>query len=140
MNLSSNSITHYTNEFSKLTKLLDGVIHGSYCKEILRYKGEVIPRFIPMISFCDMPIKTYANVLSPYGKFGISLSKKWATENKLTPVLYIDKNSRLIDNLVTSMENSLTTLNIAKQILKQIINSISNEGGCPSLVHALPTY
>ncbi|WP_428224595.1 abortive infection system antitoxin AbiGi family protein [Flavobacterium sp.] len=119
MNLSSNCITHYTNEFSKLTKLLDGVIYGSYCKEILRYNGEVIPRFIPMISFCDMPIKTYTNVSSPYGKFGISLTKKWATENKLTPVLYIDKNSRLIDNLVTSMKNSLTTLNIANQILKQ---------------------
>lgn len=119
MNLSSNNITHYTKDFTILTKMLDGDIYGSYCKEVLRYNGEVIPRIIPMISFCDMPIKTYANIGSPYGKFAISLSKEWATENKLTPVLYIDKGSRLLDNLVTSMKNSLTTLHIAGQILKQ---------------------
>lgn len=119
MNLSSNCITHYTNEFSKLKNVLNGEIYGSYCKEVLKYRTETIPRIVPMISFCDMPIKTYANINSPYGKFGISLSKQWARKNKLTPVLYIDKSSRLLENYVNSLTNSLTTLQIADKILKQ---------------------
>lgn len=119
MNLSSNCITHYTNKLSKLKNVLTGKIYGSYCKEVLKYRDEIIPRIVPMICFCDMPIKTYTNIGSPYGKFGISLSKEWATKNKLTPVLYIDKNSRLLENFVNSLTNSSTTLPIALIILKQ---------------------
>lgn len=119
MNLSSSCITHFTGNIATVEKLLAGNIYGSYCRELLNSNNEVTPIFVPMISFCDIPIKTYSNIGAPYGKFGIGLSKEWAIKNKLTPVLYIDKNSRLLDNFITALKSSLTTVNIAGKILKE---------------------
>ena len=119
MNLSSNCITHFTGSLSTIEKMLTGNLYGSYCREILNHNSEVTPIFVPMISFCDIPLKTYSNIGAPYGKYGIGFSKDWAIRNKLTPVLYIDKNSRLLDNFISAMNSSLTTVNIAGQLLRK---------------------
>jgi len=68
MNLSSNCITHFTSKLANIEKMLSGHIYGSYCKETLNYQGNINQLYVPMISFCDVPIKTYSNIGAPYGK------------------------------------------------------------------------
>ena len=57
MNISSNSLFHFTNTINILKTILSDRFYGSYCNETLRDKAESIPLIIPMISFCDIPLK-----------------------------------------------------------------------------------
>jgi hypothetical protein len=42
-----------------------------------------------MASFCDIPITLLDELNTRYGNYGIALSKKWAIENDLSPVMYV---------------------------------------------------
>ena len=117
MQISSDSLYHFTDNIEIIKSILVDRFRGSYCKEVLNYKGEVNVFYIPMISFCDIPLKTYSNLGAIYGKFGIAMTKPWAIKQKLNPVLYIDKNSRLLENFVEALKGSSTTVNIASKIL-----------------------
>ncbi|HEX7458151.1 MAG TPA: abortive infection system antitoxin AbiGi family protein, partial [Ginsengibacter sp.] len=98
MNISSNSLFHFTDRIEVLVDILNDKFRGSYCREVLHYKEEAIPIYIPKISFCDIPLKTLSNY-SIYGKFGIGLRKEWGIKNRLNPVLYLEKNSLLAESL-----------------------------------------
>jgi hypothetical protein len=125
MQISSDSLYHFTNNIEVIKSILLDRFRGSYCKETLNYNGEITPLYIPMISFCDIPLKTYSNLGAIYGKFGIAMTKNWGIKQKLNPVLYIDKNSRLLENFVEALKGSLTTVAIASQIL----NNNQNQQG-----------
>ncbi len=125
MQISSDSLFHFTNNIEVIKAILLDRFKGSYCKETFNYNGEILPLFIPMISFCDIPLKTYYNLGAIYGKFGIAMTKSWGVKQKLNPVLYIDKNSRLLENFLEALKGSLTTVNIASQIL----NNNQNQQG-----------
>ena len=119
MQSSSDCLFHFVDSLDKIKLILSDKLCGSRCKEILNYSGELTPLYVPMISFCDMQLSTYNNLGTAYGKYGIGLSKKWAIVNKLNPVLYIDKSSTLLDNLIKSFKSSLTTVEIARQIFEK---------------------
>jgi hypothetical protein len=77
MGLSSNSIIHFT----------------SKCRDLL----------VPILSFCDTPFYQIKDHIKSYGNYGIGLSKKWAEENGLNPVLYLEKNSTLSENVLNEL-------------------------------------
>ncbi|WP_459926285.1 abortive infection system antitoxin AbiGi family protein [Flavobacterium covae] len=118
MQNSADSIYHFTDNIETVKTILTDKFKGSYCKEVLNYNNELVPMYIPMISFCDTPLKTYSNLGAIYGKYGIGMSKNWAIKNKLNPVLYIDKNSLLLENFINALKGSLTTIEIASKVLK----------------------
>lgn len=118
MQQSSDCISHFTSSLEKVKTVLADRFRGSYCKEVLCYKEERVPLFIPMISFCDIPVKAYSNLGAIYGKFGIGMNRQWVMAKKLNPVLYIDKNSLLLDNYVKAFRGSQATANVASQILQ----------------------
>lgn len=49
----------------------------------------------PMVSFSERYLKTIDKKTITYGKFGIAMKKKWVRNNKIHPVLYIDRTSQL---------------------------------------------
>jgi abortive phage resistance protein AbiGi (putative antitoxin) len=106
MNISSNSLFHFTDNIDTIFEILTNKFYGSYCKETLHYKEEKAPMIIPMICFCDIPLKTISNY-AIYGKYGIGLTKEWGIKNKLNPVLYLEKNSELAHSLVESFYGSV---------------------------------
>jgi len=123
MNLSSNSLFHFTSRLDTLSLILAGGFYGSFCKEVLHYKKEAFTLIVLMISFCDIPLKTIS-LHTKYGKYGIGLNKDWGIEHQLNPVLYLEKNSALADSLIRSLYTSRSITAIINPQLKQIRNKI----------------
>jgi hypothetical protein len=94
MAISTNSIIHYTDSFEILTSILDEGFRIKYCAEKLKLGPTGISNAAhPMLSFCDIPLSDSEQHFDAYGKYGIGLSKKWAINMGVNPVLYVDKNS-----------------------------------------------
>lgn len=51
-----------------------------------------------MVSFCDIRLTQLNQHTESYGHYGIGLSKAWANENGLNPVIYMSKFSSVFDN------------------------------------------
>lgn len=100
MPLSSNSLMHFTNEKDHLKSILSQTFKIHYCKEVIDFGGRrgTVAIFVPMISFCDIPLSQIKNHISSYGEYGIGMSKEWAISHKLNPVLYFQRNSSLSDS------------------------------------------
>jgi hypothetical protein len=100
MNVTSNTLFHFTKNRETLVKILDTGFKLSFCKEHYAING-VSSGFvyIPMISFCDIPLGQIINHVEKYGGFGIGMTKTWGIKHKLNPVLYIENNSLLSENI-----------------------------------------
>jgi hypothetical protein len=48
---------------------------------------------IPMVCFCDMPLKLSRNQRLEYGAYGLAMSKGWGIDNDISPVHYVPKDS-----------------------------------------------
>jgi hypothetical protein len=89
MALSSNSLFHFTYK-NALLRILKEQFKVKYCFEII-YTHEIPFEFgIPMVSFCDIPLSEVKEHMNKYGSYGIGMNMKWAKNNGLNPVLYID--------------------------------------------------
>ncbi len=103
MAISANSIIHYTEKFDTLKSIIsESGFKIKYCSEKVVTRGNKSYSLgIAMVSFCDIPLSEYkkhfknqsTNKLGYYGDYGIGLSKEWAVNKGLNPVLYIDKKS-----------------------------------------------
>lgn len=102
MTNSANSVFHITTSFNSLEGILMNKFYPSYCKELIYYENKKDYIIVPMIAFCDVPLSMIKNL--KYGEYGIGLSKEWAKEKGLNPVLYIERNSILAKNFLKSMD------------------------------------
>jgi len=85
MAISSNSLFHYTDSINALKGILKNGFRLSYClEEFMAY---------PMVSFCDIPLSHAKEHFKNYGNYAIGMKLQWGIENKLNPVLYVEKNS-----------------------------------------------
>lgn len=88
----SNSFFHYTREFETLVKILESGFMGSYANEQIPQKdGKIGHVYIPMISFCDIPLSQIRHIVT-YGEFAIGMSRTWGNSLPLCPVCYFPKN------------------------------------------------
>ncbi len=100
MAISTNSIIHYTDSYEILISILKEGFRIKYCGEELKLGHTVGSKAAhPMISFCDIPLSDSKQHFDAYGKYGIGLTKEWAVENGVNPVLYIDSNSLFAKSL-----------------------------------------
>src|SRR5947209_1483362 len=117
MIVTSDTLFHFTKSRNNLERILSERFKFSYCKESYHidsdFSGEL---YIPMISFCDLPLGLIKNHITKYGSFGIGMTKEWGIKNKLNPVLYLEKKSLVSRDfnksadLFSSMVNSLEKL------------------------------
>ncbi len=107
MPLSSNTVTHFTQDKESLFGILADNFQINYCLERYKLGNKELAAEIPMISFCDIPLSQIKDHIEKYGKYGIGLSKEWATRMGLNPVLYIEQQSHLANNLCSAMETFL---------------------------------
>ncbi|WP_315057402.1 abortive infection system antitoxin AbiGi family protein, partial [Chryseobacterium indoltheticum] len=107
MGLSSNTIIHFTKNFTNLKGILANNFRISYCREKIISENKDIDYLIPMVSFCDIPFSQILSHVNNYGSYGIGLKKKWAEEKGLNPVLYIEKKSVLANSIFSDLFEKL---------------------------------
>ena len=91
----TSSVFRFTKDYELLKKIIrDGII-PNYCEEDLSYGTFEFFVGIPMASFCDIPITLLDEHTHRYGNYGIALSKEWAIENSISPLMYIANDAAL---------------------------------------------
>ena len=105
MAISTNSVIHYTDRIECLKGIIsDGGFRIKYClEEIDILSPNPLKAAFPMVSFCDIPLSEIKNHIDAYGSYGIGLTKNWAKQTGLNPVLYIERKSRLSSNLLKQL-------------------------------------
>ena len=115
MAVSANTLFHFTQ-----LKGLEGILSsgGFYCQYSDEHFEHILPEgnpfsfsFIPMISFCDLTITQLARDsvhTEHFGSYGIGLTKEWGIRNKISPVLYVHKESRPTNQLTELIEKLKT--------------------------------
>lgn len=108
MAISTNSVFHFTNSKDSLKGILANTFRVKYCLERIESKHGNIDYAVPMVSFCDIPLSQVSMHINKYGGYGIGLSKKWAKRKGLNPVLYLDKNSIILNEVLmkAKLENN----------------------------------
>jgi len=105
VNISSNTLFHFTKRLESLDGILQNDFAPSYCTEIFSSKKRTVSMAVPMVSFCDLPLFLIKKHLNFYGCYGIGLTKTWGIKHGVTPVLYIHDIS-ILDN-VESWKNAI---------------------------------
>ena len=88
----STSYFHYTRNFANLVGILQNGFVGSYCEENFKWNGNVLSLYMPVISFCDLPLSHIDKMT--YGDYAIGMSSVWGNATNITPICYFPNNQR----------------------------------------------
>lgn len=89
----TSSLFHYTRDINVLKSILENGIFPNYCKEIFPSQNQCMTIGIPMVSFCDIPIKETSLFRERYGDYAIGLDKEWGIKNGINPILYVSNEN-----------------------------------------------
>ena len=99
MNVTSETLFHFTDSRLNLEKILSERFKISYCKENFNLGESSGSFYFPMISFCDLPLGSVKSHIKKYGNYAIGMTKNWGIRNKLNPVLYLETNSNITKDI-----------------------------------------
>jgi hypothetical protein len=114
MPISSSTLFHFTSDLDRVVGILENDFRPHFSLEnlnVLAPKEASRPELefaVPMVSFCDIPLSQVEKHTRAYGKYGLGLTKEWGRRNKIAPVLYTYRGSRLASRLSALAINSLT--------------------------------
>lgn len=104
MNISSESLFHYTPKFEYLQGIIESGFKFGQCREVLPLSGyrnsvfrdlnvvrNVHDPFV--ICFCDLPLNASEGHRRQYGEYAIAMTKEWGMANKVTPIRYVHSRS-----------------------------------------------
>jgi hypothetical protein len=111
MRLTSDTLFHFTTKLKDLESILINKFKLSYCKEEIHFSKTKSESYFPMVTFCDIPLSLAKDHIRKYGNYAIGLSKDWGIKNKLNPVIYVEKNSLIAEDLEE-----------AKKLLRSIVD------------------
>ncbi len=60
---------------------------------------------VPMVSFSDLRLSELKENIGTYGKFGIGMTKDWAINKGLNPVMYASDKSLFTENFMKGIED-----------------------------------
>jgi hypothetical protein len=102
MALYPTTLFHFTNQ-QALYDILGNNFSVSYAREKIIGPNNEKEFAVPMVSFCDLKLSELKYFLG-YGRYGIGLTKEWANRNGLSPVMYINRHSQLMDGLINGVD------------------------------------
>ncbi|CAM3948163.1 abortive infection system antitoxin AbiGi family protein [Pseudoalteromonas byunsanensis] len=98
--ISSNNLFHFTKNIESVMGIISEGFRAGYCEENFKLTQEGYYNFfVPMISFCDIPLSRVHDHINKYGGYGIGMNKEWTIRNQLNPVTYISVGSYLAETL-----------------------------------------
>lgn len=127
MALSSNTIIHFTNKKEALLGILEDNFRISFCKEGTYLGDKRWTFYVPMVSFCDIPMSEIKDHIGKYGSYGIGLTKEWALEKRLNPVLYVSRGSFMSENYRVATKHFLSNISNNRNI--KATNEADENGG-----------
>lgn len=82
--------------------------------------------YIPMLCFCDIPLKYLNQHNKIYGDYAIALKKEWGEKNKIAPVHYLYQNSDVFDEFraLFLFANELEKFNIDQKLYSYLFNRL----------------
>ena len=94
MSISSNTLFHFVKKREYLEEILNREFYPRYCLEdfcsrLLTMKEA----YVLMKCFCDIPLSQIVGHTKLYGSYGVGFSKKWGRKLKISPILYLYKDS-----------------------------------------------
>jgi hypothetical protein len=97
----ASSLFHFTKDATTLSIILrDWRFRSAYCiEDVSEFGFDVRYLGIPMVCFCDIPLKFIRPHSKRYGAFGIGLRKQWAIRNKINPLHYLVKASPISQSI-----------------------------------------
>tara|TARA_R110002020_G_scaffold409643_1_gene619332 strand:- start:695 stop:1447 length:753 start_codon:yes stop_codon:yes gene_type:complete len=110
MALYPNILFHFTDKHI-LYAILGNTFKVSYARERILGGNNTKEFAVPMVSFSDLRLSELKNNIGTYGKFGIGLTKKWAIDNGLNPVMYASQDSLFTENFMNGIEDFFKLVN-----------------------------
>ena len=104
MALYPNILFHFTKKKS-LYSILNSTFRVSYARERIIGGANEKEFAVPMVSFSDLRLSELKQNIGTYGKFGIGLTKNWAIESGLNPVMYASQQSLFTANFLAGIES-----------------------------------
>jgi hypothetical protein len=114
MQVTSETLFHFTTSLKNLQNILSKKFNLSYCHEKFILNNEDHDYYFPMISFCDIPLALAKDQIDKYGSYAIGLTKEWGIRNKLNPIVYLEKNSLLAQDIQDDIERLLNMVKVIK--------------------------
>jgi hypothetical protein len=103
MALYPNILFHFTTK-QNLCDILNTTFKVSYARERITGGNKIKEFAVPMVSFSDLRLSELRNNIGTYGKCGIGLTKEWAIDKGLNPVMYASHNSLFTENFMSGIE------------------------------------
>lgn len=115
MNLSANTLFHFTRDYETLLNILRSKFYPRLCLEDQLLSNKLVRKIaIPMVCFCDIPLSQISEHVEKYGSYAIGIKKTWAIQQGVTPVLYTHTNS-ITRKAITEQFNNLLSKNTISQ-------------------------
>lgn len=115
------TLFHFTEKLDTLFKILDSSnFRISFAREFIQGQSSNRNFGIPMVSFCDIRLTQLNQHIENYGHYGIGLSKAWANENGLNPVIYMSKSSSVFDNYNRELRSLKKEINKLAKHLEEL--------------------
>ncbi|HHC4816294.1 TPA: abortive infection system antitoxin AbiGi family protein [Klebsiella michiganensis] len=131
------TLFHFTEKLDTLFEILDSSdFRISFAREFIQGQSTNRNFGIPMVSFCDIRLTQLTQHTESYGHYGIGLSKDWANENGLNPVIYMSKHSSVFDNYNLEIRSLKSELD---KLLKHF-EEMKSSGTKPQLTNAKRKY
>lgn len=99
-----NILFHFTTRQS-LYDILNNTFKVSYARERILGGTKTKEFAVPMISFSDLRLSELKDNIGTYGKFGIGMTKDWAINKGLNPVMYASDKSLFTENFIGGIED-----------------------------------
>ena len=120
--ISANALFHFTSSAQKLASILANDFWPNYHHEKIYLRADAdYELFIPMVSFCDIPLSQISQHIERYGHYGLGMSKEWGIRNGLNPVLYLNADSILANDLHAALKATF---------LKEGVDALLNSQRC----------
>lgn len=109
MTISTSCLVHFTKQIDFLIEILKNGFKVSLCEEKLNFVDKLTPSlfYVPMVSFCDIPLSSVQEHTHHYGEYGIGLTKDWGIKKGISPVNYIVKKQNNHPNALSVSLNNI---------------------------------
>ena len=127
-NVSANTLFHFTNNLENIINILVKDFSPRYCMENMEFiykKGiqqlAATQIAIPMVCFCDIPLSQIGSHVQNYGPYAIGLSKRWAENKGINPVMYELPDSNAVSTIRECLDITIPDL-IGQNLDSQEVN------------------